>query len=322
MKLLEVMNLQVVFKTTTKPVHAVNGVNFDLHAGEILAVVGESGSGKSQMTFAMLGLQSKNAQVSGQAIFEGANLLELSESELQRLRATKIAMIFQNPMTALNPYMRISDQMSEILTYHKGYSKSQALNHCLQMLDAVQIPDAKRRLRMFPHEFSGGMRQRVLIAMALLCQPKILIADEPTTALDVTVQAQVVELLKIIRQDFGTAIILITHDLGLVAGMSDRIVVMYGGQVMESGNSQDLFAAPDHPYTAALLKAVPRLDRDTESLTVIPGDPLDARSRYQGCPFEPRCHYHLPVCAQTLPDIEHYGGRSRSCHADRRLLRR
>lgn len=322
MKLLEVMNLQVVFKTTTKPVHAVNGVNFDLHAGEILAVVGESGSGKSQMTFAMLGLQSKNAQVSGQAIFEGANLLELSESELQRLRATKIAMIFQNPMTALNPYMRISDQMSEILTYHKGYSRSQALNHCLRMLDAVQIPDAKRRLRMFPHEFSGGMRQRVLIAMALLCQPKILIADEPTTALDVTVQAQVVELLKTIRQDFGTAIILITHDLGLVAGMSDRIVVMYGGRVMESGNSQELFAAPDHPYTAALLKAVPRLDRDTESLTVIPGDPLDARSRYQGCPFEPRCHYRLPVCAQALPDIELYGGRSRSCHADRRLLRR
>ncbi len=321
MKLLEVMELEVVFKTTTKPIHAVNGVSFDLHAGEILAVVGESGSGKSQMTFAMLGLQSKNAQVAGQAIFEGANLLELSESELQQLRATKIAMIFQNPMTALNPYMRICDQMSEILTFHKGYSKSQALNHCLQMLDAVQIPDAKRRLRMFPHEFSGGMRQRVLIAMALLCQPKILIADEPTTALDVTVQAQVVELLREVRQEFGTAVILITHDLGLVAGMSDRIVVMYGGRVMETGNSQDLFAAPDHPYTAALLKAVPRLDRDSESLTVIPGDPLDARHRYQGCPFEPRCHYRLPVCAQEHPAIERNSERSRSCHVDRELLR-
>ncbi len=321
MKLLEVINLEVVFETTTRPIHAVNGVNFDLHAGEILAVVGESGSGKSQMTFAMLGLQSKNAQVSGQAIFEGANLLELSESELQQIRTTKIAMIFQNPMTALNPYMRISDQMSEILTFHKGYSKSQALSHCLQMLDAVQIPDAKRRLRMFPHEFSGGMRQRVLIAMALLCQPKILIADEPTTALDVTVQAQVVELLKEVRQDFGTAVILITHDLGLVAGMSDRIVVMYGGRVMESGNSQCLFATPDHPYTAALLKAVPRLDRDTESLNVIPGDPLDARNRYQGCPFEPRCHYRLPVCAQEHPAIERNGEQSRSCHVDRELLR-
>ncbi len=322
MKLLEVVNLQVVFKTTTSLIHAVNGVSFDLHAGEILAVVGESGSGKSQMTFAMLGLHSKNAEVSGQAIFEGTNLLELSESGLQQLRATKIAMIFQNPMTALNPYMRISDQMSEILMFHKGYSKSQALNHCLRMLDAVQIPDAKRRLRMFPHEFSGGMRQRVLIAMALLCQPKILIADEPTTALDVTVQAQVVELLKEIRQDFGTAVILISHDLGLVAGMSDRIVVMYGGRVMEAGNSQDLFAAPDHPYTAALLKAVPRLDRDTESLTVIPGDPLDARNKYQGCPFEPRCHYRLPVCAQQRPAIDRTGDRSRSCHVDRGLLRR
>ena len=320
MKLLDIRNLEVVFKTTTTPVHAVNGVSFDLDTSEILGVVGESGSGKSQMTFAMVGLQSKNAKVSGQAFFQGADLLEMTEGELERLRATEIAMIFQNPMTALNPYLRISDQMTEILTFHQGISRSQALVRCTQMLDAVQIPDARNRLRMYPHEFSGGMRQRVLIAMALLCQPRILIADEPTTALDVTVQAQIVELLKNIRQEFGTAIILITHDLGLVAGMTDRIIVMYGGQVMESGTTESIYTSPDHPYTAALLDAVPRLDRDSDSLSVIAGDPLDVRDRWKGCPFEPRCEYRLPVCLQTRPSIEKASGRTRACHVDRNLI--
>lgn len=320
MKLLDIRNLEVVFKTTTTPVHAVNGVSFDLDSSEILGVVGESGSGKSQMTFAMVGLQSKNAKVSGQAFFQGADLLEMTESELERVRATEIAMIFQNPMTALNPYLRISDQMTEILTFHHGISKSQALVHCTQMLDAVQIPDARNRLRMYPHEFSGGMRQRVLIAMALLCQPRILIADEPTTALDVTVQAQIVELLKNIRQEFGTAIILITHDLGLVAGMTDRIIVMYGGQVMESGTTESIYTSPDHPYTAALLDAVPRLDRDSDSLSVIAGDPLDVRDRWKGCPFEPRCEYRLPVCSQTRPSIETVNARTRACHVERNLI--
>ena len=320
MKLLDIRNLEVVFKTTTTPVHAVNGVSFDLDSSEILGVVGESGSGKSQMTFAMVGLQSKNAKVSGQAFFQGADLLEMTEGELERLRATEIAMIFQNPMTALNPYLRISDQMTEILTFHQGISRSQALVHCTHMLDAVQIPDARNRLRMYPHEFSGGMRQRVLIAMALLCQPRILIADEPTTALDVTVQAQIVELLKNIRQEFGTAIILITHDLGLVAGMTDRIIVMYGGQVMESGTTESIYTSPDHPYTAALLDAVPRLDRDSDSLSVIAGDPLDVRDRWKGCPFEPRCEYRLPVCLQTRPSIEKVNGRTRACHAERSLI--
>ena len=320
MKLLDIRNLEVVFKTTTTPVHAVNGVSFDLDSSEILGVVGESGSGKSQMTFAMVGLQSKNAKVSGQAFFQGADLLEMTEGELERLRATEIAMIFQNPMTALNPYLRISDQMTEILTFHQGISRSQALVRCTQMLDAVQIPDARNRLRMYPHEFSGGMRQRVLIAMALLCQPRILIADEPTTALDVTVQAQIVELLKNIRQEFGTAIILITHDLGLVAGMTDRIIVMYGGQVMESGTTESIYTSPDHPYTAALLDAVPRLDRDSDSLSVIAGDPLDVRDRWKGCPFEPRCEYRLPVCLQTRPSIEKASGRTRACHVDRNLI--
>ena len=320
MKLLDIRNLEVVFKTTTKPVHAVNGVSFHLDGGEILGIVGESGSGKSQMTFAMVGLHSRNAKVSGHALFEGVDLLEMNEGELERIRATQIAMIFQNPMTALNPYLRISDQMAEILTFHKGMSRSQALMHCIHMLDAVQIPDARNRLRMYPHEFSGGMRQRVLIAMALLCQPRILIADEPTTALDVTVQAQVVELLKNIRQEFGTAIILITHDLGLVAGMTDRIVVMYGGQVMESGTTESIFSSPDHPYTAALLDAVPRLDRESDSLSVIAGDPLDVRDRWKGCPFEPRCEFRLPMCLKTRPPIETVNGRIRACHVDRNLI--
>ena len=320
MKLLDIRNLEVVFKTTTAPVYAVNGVSFELDSSEILGVVGESGSGKSQMTFAMVGLQSKNAKVSGQAFFQGTDLLEMTEGELERLRATEIAMIFQNPMTALNPYLRISDQMTEILTFHQGISRSQALERCTHMLDAVQIPDARNRLRMYPHEFSGGMRQRVLIAMALLCQPRVLIADEPTTALDVTVQAQIVELLKNIRQEFGTAIILITHDLGLVAGMTDRIIVMYGGQVMESGTTESIYTSPDHPYTAALLDAVPRLDRDSDSLSVIAGDPLDVRDRWKGCPFEPRCEYRMPVCLQTRPSIEKVNGRTRACHVERNLI--
>lgn len=320
MTLLNVNDLEVVFKTTTKPVHAVNGVSFDLNASEILGVVGESGSGKSQTAFSILGLLSKNAEVSGSAYFDGTNLLDLPESRLEKLRATEIAMIFQNPMTALNPYMRISDQMTEILTFHKGQTRSQALKTCVEMLEAVQIPDARKRIGMFPHEFSGGMRQRILIAMALLCQPRILIADEPTTALDVTVQAQIVELLKKIRQDFGTSIILIAHDLGLVAGICDRIVVMYGGRIMESGTTDSIFSSPTHPYTAALLEAVPRLDKYSETLSVIAGEPLDARNSLDGCPFEPRCQFSLPVCAKSCPPTERDGDRTRACHVAGSLI--
>ena len=320
MALLDIHDLEVVFKTTTKPVHAVNGVSFELNAGEILGGVGESGSGKSQTAFSILGLLSKNAEVSGSAFFGGENLFDLPESRLEKLRASEIAMIFQNPMTALNPYMRISDQMTEILTFHKDQSRSQALKTCVEMLEAVQIPDARKRIKMFPHEFSGGMRQRILIAMALLCQPRILIADEPTTALDVTVQAQIVELLKKIRLEFSTSIILITHDLGLVAGICDRIIVMYGGQIMESGTADSIFSAPTHPYTAALLDAVPRLDKYSETLSVIAGEPLDARNRFDGCPFEPRCQFRLPACANTRPPTELNGSRTRACHVAGSLI--
>ena len=314
MSLLEVHDLEVVFKTATTSVHAVNGVSFELNEGEILSIVGESGSGKSQTAYATMGLLSRNAEAKGSVFFDGVNLMALSESELIKIRATQIAMIFQNPMTSLNPYMRISEQMTEVLTYHRKLSKPKALEVCIEMLEAVQIPDSKERISMFPHECSGGMRQRILIAMSLLCRPRILIADEPTTALDVTIQAQIVELLKKIRRDFKTAILIITHDLGLVAGMSDRIIVMYGGQIMESGPTDDIFAAPNHPYTVALLEAVPRLDRDSEKLVVIPGDPLDARIKLEGCPFEPRCKFRLPVCKELRPTIEVIGERTRACH--------
>ena len=314
MSLLEVRDLEVIFKTTTTSVHAVNGVSFELNEGEILSIVGESGSGKSQTAYATMGLLSRNAEAKGSVFFDGVDLMALSEAELVKIRATQIAMIFQNPMTSLNPYMRISEQMTEVLTYHHNLSKPNALKVCIEMLEAVQIPDSKERMHMFPHEFSGGMRQRILIAMSLLCRPRILIADEPTTALDVTIQAQIVELLKKIRRDFKTAILIITHDLGLVAGISDRIIVMYGGQIMESGPIDDIFSAPNHPYTVALLEAVPRLDRDSEKLVVIPGDPLDARMKWEGCPFEPRCKFRLPVCKELRPMIEVIGERTRACH--------
>lgn len=314
MSLLDVRNLEVVFKTTTTSVHAVNQISFQLNEGEILSIVGESGSGKSQTAYATMGLLSRNAETKGAVFFDGVDLTALSEAELAKIRATQIAMIFQNPMTSLNPYMRISDQMTEVLTFHRNLSKAKALKICIEMLEAVQIPDSKERINMFPHECSGGMRQRILIATSLLCRPRVLIADEPTTALDVTIQAQIVDLLKRIRQKFKTAILLITHDLGLVAGMSDRIIVMYGGQIMESGPTDDIFASPKHPYTVALLEAVPRLDRSSEELTVIPGDPLDARIKWNGCPFEPRCKFRLPVCKELRPAIKEIGNRTRACH--------
>ena len=280
MSLLDIENLTVTFRTNDGPVNAVNGVSFGIDAGETLAIVGESGSGKSQTAFATMGLLAQNGSATGKALFDGRNLLDMSLRDLNKIRSQEIAMIFQDPMTSLNPYMRISDQMAEVLALHKGMGKTEAIAESVKMLDAVRIPDAKNRVRMYPHEFSGGMRQRVMIAMSLLCRPRLLIADEPTTALDVTVQAQIMQLLGDIREEFGTAIILITHDLGVVAGFCDRTLVLYGGQIMEEGPTKALFDAPSHPYTKGLLKAVPRLDRDDDSLQTISGEPPDmSRSR-------------------------------------------
>jgi oligopeptide transport system ATP-binding protein len=315
MALLSIKDLTVTFQTADGDVNAVNGVNFDVDPGETLAIVGESGSGKSQTAFATMGILAKNGRSTGQALFDGNDLLTMNQKALNKIRSQEIAMIFQDPMTSLNPYLRISDQMAEVLQLHRGMSKRAAVAEAAKMLDAVKIPDAKNRITMYPHEFSGGMRQRIMIAMSLLCQPKLLIADEPTTALDVTVQAQIMQLLGDIRQDFGTAVILITHDLGVVAGFCDRTLVMYGGQIMEEAPTEALFADPSHPYTSGLLQAVPRLDKIDGALATIAGEPPDMSRLPKGCPFSPRCAQVLDNCSAERPALEsHANTRRRACH--------
>jgi oligopeptide transport system ATP-binding protein len=321
MTLLSVENLAVTFTTADGEVNAVNGIGFDIDAGETLAIVGESGSGKSQTAFAIMGLLARNGRATGAVRYDGKDMLGLSQTALNKIRAQEIAMIFQDPMTSLNPYMRVVDQMVEVLTLHAGFTKAAARAECLRMLDAVRIPDAAARIDMYPHEFSGGMRQRVMIAMALLCKPRLLIADEPTTALDVTVQAQIIALLAEVQREFGTAIILITHDLGIVAGTCDRTMVMYGGRVMEAGLTTDLFAAPSHPYTLGLLQAVPRLDRDDDRLRTIAGEPPNMTGLPKGCPFSPRCSFRLEPCPDVAPPLLAWQQRHRACHADAGLIR-
>ena len=315
MPLLEVENLFVTFRTGDGAVHAVNGLSLALPERGTLAIVGESGSGKSQTAFAMMGLLARNGTATGSVRLDGREILNLPEAELNALRARTVAMIFQDPMTSLNPYLRVGDQMAEVLTLHEGLSRRAALVRCERMLDAVRIPDARGRLRQYPHEFSGGMRQRVMIAMALLCRPALLIADEPTTALDVTVQAQIMALLEEVRAEFGTALVLITHDMGLVAEACEQTVVMYGGRVMEAGPTTALFDAPTHPYTAGLLSAIPRLDGPEGDLATIPGDPPDMAHLPPGCPFAPRCPLAREPCRTDPPAPEPAGGVVRACHA-------
>lgn len=313
--LLEVTNLRVNFRTPDGFVTAVNDLNFTLAQGETLGIVGESGSGKSQTAFALMGLLAGNGVIEGEARFNGQNILTLNEKAMNRIRSKEIAMIFQDPMTSLNPYMKVGKQLMEVLTLHKGMSKAEAFEASVKMLDAVKMPEARKRMSMYPHEFSGGMRQRVMIAMALLCQPKLLIADEPTTALDVTVQAQILTLLNELKSDFNTSIIMITHDLGVVAGLCDKVLVMYAGQTMEYGTAEDVFYRPTHPYTQGLLKAIPRLDADDEVLSTILGNPPNLLHLPPGCPFHARCEFAKDRCLESMPPLQEFApGQLRACH--------
>lgn len=314
MALLEVKNLNVGFDTPEGEVYAVNNLNFTLEAGDALAIVGESGSGKTQTVMSIMGLLAENGHAEGQAIFKGQDLLQMGTSELNKHRGREIAMIFQDPMTSLNPYLRIEKQMVEVVMHHQGLNKAEARSHAIEMLRAVRIPDPERRIRQYPHEFSGGMRQRVMVAMGLLCAPDLLIADEPTTALDVTVQAQISNLMGSLRKTSNTAIILITHDLGVVAGLCDRVLVMYAGEVVECGSVEQIYYQPRHPYTQGLLASVPRLDRPVdEGLHAIPGNPPNLLALPEGCSFRDRCPRAFDACKKSPPMREDKGGRVYRC---------
>lgn len=299
--ILDVRNLNVEFKVQDGIVKAVNGLSFKIYDGEIVGIVGESGSGKSQTMLALMGLLASNGRTYGSVKFLGQELVGLSTNKLNKIRGNQIAMIFQDPMTSLNPYLKISAQMTEILILHKKLSYKEALHESIKMLERVKIPDAKNRIHLYPHEFSGGMRQRVMIAMMLLTRPKLLIADEPTTALDVTVQAQILELLKELRQEFKMSIIFITHDMGVVANLCDRVNVMYGGWLMETASIHEIFTNPQHPYTKALLESIPSIDHEVEKLRTIPGEPPNLLQLPKGCPFQARCQLTSNNCNEIIP---------------------
>src|SRR6202023_1929550 len=321
MSLLEVENLRTYFYTRGGVIRAVNDVSFSLGRGETLGIVGESGSGKSVTCYSILGLIPKppGKIVSGQANFGGVDLLNCPEGELRQIRGKRISMIFQDPMTSLNPYMRVSDQLVEPLLIHEKISRSRALKKAIESLEEVGIQDAAGRINLYPHQFSGGMRQRVMIAMALISRPEILIADEPTTALDVTVQAQILELIRQSQQNLGMAVIFITHDLGVVASFCESVNVMYAGRIVESAPTEELFAMPLHPYNASLQQSIPALHRKGDPLYTIPGAPPDLSHEIKGCPFIPRCAFAKELCQTSEIELdEPIPGHTTSCQ---RVLR-
>ena len=306
-KLLEISNLTTHFFTQDGVVKAVDGITYDLEEGEVLGVVGESGCGKSVHALSIMRLvpSPPGRTVAGEVVFEGENLLTMDDSEMRNIRGNRIAMVFQEPMTSLNPVLTIGRQLTETLELHQKMNKHQARERAADLLQTVGIPDALQRLSDYPHQFSGGMRQRVMIAMALSCNPKLIIADEPTTALDVTIQAQILELMQDLARDFGTAMIIITHNLGVVARYADNVNVMYAGKIIETGSSQEIYHNPKHPYTLALLNSVPRLDASERiRLDVIEGLPPDLVNLADGCSFAPRCKYVYDRCIDESPILE------------------
>ena len=318
--LLDVRDLKTHFQTDDGIVHAVDGVTFSVEQGKTLGIVGESGSGKSVTCLTIMGLNNRRTTVtSGEALWKGDDLIQMNPRRLRDIRGNEIAMIFQDPMTSLNPVHKIGKQLIEAIKLHRDVSTSSARARALELLKAVGIPHAARRVDDYPHQFSGGMRQRVMIAMALVNDPDLLIADEPTTALDVTTQAQILDLMARLQREFGSAIILITHDLGVVAEVADEVAVMYAAQIVERGPVERIFNRPHHPYTWGLLGSLPRLDADLERLVQIPGQPPSLLSPPRGCRFHPRCAYVMNVCATEVPPLEPISddpGHLQACHLD------
>ena len=315
--LLEVSDLRTYFHTDDGTLKAVDGISFTLKRGQTLGIVGESGSGKSVSNLSIIRLipSPPGEIVSGKVVFDGQDILRLSEADVRKIRGRRIAMIFQDPMTSLNPFLKISRQLMEMTELHLGHSKSQAWEHAIKMLETVGIPDARRRAHEYPHQFSGGMRQRVMIAMALSCKPELLIADEPSTALDVTIQAQILELIKRLKVKTGTSVILITHDLGVVAGMTDHVIVMYAGKLFEQAPTRELFELPGNPYTKGLMRSVPDPTSEQGRLYQIPGQPPDLTRLPSGCPFVPRCERAEDICQREFPPLVQLNANHHSlCH--------
>lgn len=313
-KVLEVNNLRTVFRSRGQEVQAVRGVKFSVDKGEIMGIVGESGSGKSVTMKAVMGILPENANISYDSLkLNGKELSELTDEQYRKLRGKEMTMIFQDPMTALNPLKKIGKQLEEVILRHSNCTKQEAKDKSVEMLQKVGIPIPEQRVKQYPHEFSGGMRQRVLIAMALACEPQLLIADEPTTALDVTIQAQILDLLKELQEEYQTSIVLITHDMGVVATVCDKIAIMYGGLIMETGKTEEIFYNPKHPYTKALLRAIPSLDlKEGERLQSIEGLPPSLVNPPIGCPFADRCEYATERCHQEMPTYKKFSETQRA----------